>query len=105
MNFIIKKISPEETYIVRHPILRPGKPKASCIFDSDDLDTTIHLGLFVENQLVSICSLVKNSNNLISEKKQYQLRGMATLEVFQKKGLGKHILNYAENLLKKKTYI
>lgn len=103
MNYIIKRISPLETYTVRHPVLRSGKPIESCIFDGDDLDTTFHLGVFIENKLVGACSFFKCSHNLLSEEFQYQLRGMAILNEYQSLGLGKLILNHGERLLKEQN--
>ena len=100
---IIKKISASETYKVRHPVLRTGKPIESCIFDGDEHENTFHLGLYIENKLAAVASFLKNNNPLIIEKHQYQLRGMAVIEEFQKKGLGKDILNFAESLLKQEN--
>lgn len=37
---IIKKIAAAETYSVRLPVLRKGKPIESCRFDGDDLETS-----------------------------------------------------------------
>lgn len=37
---IIKKIAALETYSVRPPAIRKGKPIESCRFDGDDLETT-----------------------------------------------------------------
>lgn len=39
---IIKKISSSETFLVRQPVLRAGKPLESCRFDGDDLEITHH---------------------------------------------------------------
>ena len=88
--------------MVRHPILRIGKPIESCLFEGDDIETTNHLGVFVKDKLVGICSFFKTSHSSISLKNQYQLRGMAVLKEFQGKGLGNLILNYGETFLKKK---
>jgi len=96
----IKKITAFETIIVRHPVLRLGKPIASCYFEGDDLPTTSHFGLYFENQLVAIISSFKVQNKLFIEENQYQIRGMAVLEEFQKKGFGEALLNYCENEIK-----
>ena len=103
MNYTIKKITANETYVVRHPVLRAGKPLESCIFDGDNLDTTFHLGIYIENKLVGVCSFFKSNNDLFSAEFQYQLRGMAVLDEFQNLGLGKLILIHGENLLKKQN--
>jgi predicted GNAT family N-acyltransferase len=89
--------------VVRHPVLRSGKPIESCVFDGDDLETTIHLGIFFHDELVGICSFFKNNHENISEENQYQLRGMAILNKLQGKGLGNIILSYGETLLKNKN--
>ncbi|MEW4924327.1 GNAT family N-acetyltransferase [Algibacter sp. 2305UL17-15] len=99
-NYDIKQINAEDTYTVRHPILRAGKPIATCAFDGDDLESTIHLGLFSNNNLIGVASFMKNKNEWFNNKLQYQLRGMALLKEHQGLGLGKMMLSYGENLLK-----
>lgn len=93
----IEKITAFETIIVRHPVLRPGRPIESCHFDGDDLPTTSHFGLFLENQLAGVISAFKAQSKLFSEENQYQIRGMAVLSEFQKKGFGEALLEYCEN--------
>ena len=99
-NFSIKKISTIETYPVRHPVLRAGRPLEDCKFDHDDLETTFHLGLFEKNHLIGVATFLKNNSSSFPESNQYQLRGMAVLDHFQGKGLGAQLLNYAETELK-----
>lgn len=101
--FTIKEVSAKETYPVRHPVLREGRPIEDCAFSNDDLETTIHLGLFIKNNLVGIATLLEHKNALFHENKQYQLRGMAVLKSYQGQGLGDAILKYAENQLKQKS--
>ena len=101
MDFI-KEITPEATFAVRQPVLRPGKPIESCHFDGDSLSTTKHFGYFNENNLIGIISLFKNSNENFNTKKQYQIRGMAVLENHQKKGIGAVLVLHTENHLKDK---
>lgn len=101
-DYSIKTIESLETHQIRHPVLRTGKPIESCIFEGDNLTTTIHIGIFTKDQLVGVCSFFKNNHDLISEASQYQLRGMAILKAFQNRGLGKTILTYGELHLKNK---
>ncbi|MBJ6369641.1 GNAT family N-acetyltransferase [Snuella sp. CAU 1569] len=89
-------------YKVRQPVLRGGKPIESCVFEGDDLETTIHVGVFVAGELVAVSSFLKNKHDKVLSECQYQLRGMAVLESFQNKGLGSIMLNYGEQLLKNK---
>lgn len=102
-NFKIKLISSKETFPVRHPVLRAGRPLEECIFDNDDLETTKHLGLFSEEKLVGVATFLKSKNQLFKEEAQYQLRGMAVLEDHQGHGFGDAILNYGEHLLKQEN--
>jgi GNAT superfamily N-acetyltransferase len=100
MNYHIRQITDQETHAVRHPILRPGKPVSTCIFKGDELKTTIHLGLYVNSEIIGVASFLKNPYRPLHYKNQYQLRGMAILETFQRKGLGNKLIIHAENLLK-----
>lgn len=93
---IIKKITASETHLVRHPVLRKGKPKESYFFEEDNLETTNHFGLFLEQEIVAIISLYKKTNTQLVEKLQYQIRGMAVLENQRKKGFGKALIVYSE---------
>lgn len=97
---IIKEIPSQETYIVRQPVLRKGKPIESCVFDGDDLETTHHFGLFSDENLTGIISLFNQSNPIFAEKNQAQIRGMAILENHQKKGFGEALVKHSETYCK-----
>jgi GNAT superfamily N-acetyltransferase len=93
---IIKKIAAKETFSVRLPVLRKGKPIESCRFEGDDLETTQHFGLYLSQELVGIISLFKKNNTTFSEKNQYQIRGMAVLKNHRKKNFGKALIIHSE---------
>ncbi|WP_233244042.1 GNAT family N-acetyltransferase [Tamlana fucoidanivorans] len=95
-------MSAEETFQVRQPVLRPNRPLDTCKFDGDLLNTTFHFGLYLNEELLGVCSFFNNTYSGISSKNQYQLRGMAVLKTFQGQGLGKLILQYGENFMKEK---
>ena len=101
-NILIREISAKETYAVRHPILREGRPIEDCEFTNDNLETTIHIGLYVNQQLVGVATFLENVNHQFSEKRQYQLRGMAILKAYQGRQLGALLLKHGEQLLKQK---
>lgn len=94
--YSIQKISAQDTYSVRHPVLRKGKPITTCHFDGDDLATTSHFGFFADQELVGVLSLFKKTNTLFLEKEQSQIRGMAILENQQKKGFGEALVQHCE---------
>lgn len=102
LEYSIKIIDSKETYPVRQPVLRKGKPLESCVFDGDELETTFHLGLFSGKKLIGICTFLKKNHNMLTQTHQYQLRGMAILNDFQGKGFGHIILKYGESLLRNK---
>lgn len=89
---MIKKISPEATVIVRNPVLRPNLPPETCYFEGDKLPSTTHWGYFDEEKLVGIVSVFKKSNPNWDNKTQSQIRGMAVLDEFQKKGVGQKLV-------------
>lgn len=92
----IKKINFAATFSVRHPVLRQGKPIESCFFEGDDAETTVHFGLFLETKLVGVISVFKNKNSIFSAENQFQIRGMAVLQEYQGKKLGKQLLIESE---------
>jgi predicted GNAT family N-acyltransferase len=94
----IKIITPELTYKVRQPVLRPGKPIESCRFEGDDLNTTIHFGLYKNNEIIGVVSVFEVQNENFGNKKQYQVRGMAILESEQQNGYGNLLMTEVENL-------
>lgn len=100
-HYKLKIISTEDTYLVRHPVLRVGRPLSDCAFDGDNKEGTFHIGLFFKDSLIGVATFLNNSNDLFPDSKQYQLRGMAILKDFQKKGLGGLLLSEGERLLNK----
>ncbi len=96
----IRKISAQQTFIVRHPVLRKGKPIDSCHFDGDELPTTQHFGLYENETVEGVISLFEKNNPLFDERHQVQIRGMAVLENNQGKGFGRLLVSHCEELLK-----
>lgn len=74
-------------------MLRPGLPIDTCVFEGDQDDQTFHLGAFVEGKLVSIASFYFERHPDLDELYQFRLRGMATLQEHQNKGLSASLLN------------
>jgi GNAT superfamily N-acetyltransferase len=99
----IKIIPSKETYLVRQPVLRFGKPIESCFFDGDDLETTVHFGLYYNQHLAGVISIFENKSKHFNEDRQMQIRGMAVLEEHQKKGLGNFLINRAEEYAKSRN--
>lgn len=98
----IKPIRYQETYNIRQVILRPNRPLETCFFDGDALESTIHFGLYYKAEQAGIISLFKNKNIIFKDENQYQIRGMAVLEKFQKMNFGRKLVEHSENFLKSK---
>jgi GNAT superfamily N-acetyltransferase len=86
----VKIIKPEDTFPVRQEVLRKGIPLPYEFHGDFDKDTQ-HFGYFVNENLVSVATIMKSSHSYF-EGNQYQLRGMATLGEFQGKGIGSQLL-------------
>jgi len=97
---VITKISAQDTFDVRHPVLRKGKPLESCRFDGDELATTQHFGIYENHQLEGVISLFEHQNPLFDYPHQIQIRGMAVLENHQGKGYGRMLVEHCEALLR-----
>lgn len=98
-----KPISTPETFLVRHPVLRPGKPLETCCFAGDDLPTTRHFGIFDGEKIIGVLSLFVASNDWIAAESQLQFRGMAVLAAYQNKGIGAILMEFAETQIKDKS--
>lgn len=94
--YTIKQITSQDTFAVRQPVLRPGKAVETCIFDGDNLPTTIHFGIYADETLAGIISVFKANHDFFTEDDQFQIRGMAVLDAYQKKGLGDKLVRHAE---------
>ncbi len=102
MRYSVKTISAKQAHDIRHPVLRKGKPREACMFAEDNMGTTLHIGLFANEQHIGTVTLIENLRPGFHETIQYQLRGMAVLEDFRSKGLGKLMVDEGERMLKER---
>ena len=96
----IKLISAEDTYEIRKRMLRKNIPLTEKT-EGDFEENTFHLGAFIDDKLVSVATFVENKNSHF-QGNQYRLRGMATGENYQGKGLGRKLILKAEEILKER---
>ena len=97
----VLRINAADTYPIRQQVLIPDHDPKKAKFESDDdEDISFHLGAFHDLQLVSVASFYYDRNTNFSDQHQYQLRGMATLEEFQRRGLSSELLNMAFPIIK-----
>ncbi len=93
------KISATATIPVRHAVLRVGKPLSSCVFEGDNLPTTKHFGVFENQILLGVITVLEKTNAVFLPKKQFQIRGMAVLNEFQHQGYGFDLIQIAEKYI------
>jgi len=97
----IEEITAPQAYEIRKDVLRDGIPLTEKM-DGDFDESAIHLGVFVVDVLACVVTFVQHdSPHFLGF--QYRLRGMATHKEYQQKGLGKAILEKAEQLLSQKN--
>ncbi|MDD1796148.1 GNAT family N-acetyltransferase [Enterovibrio sp. ZSDZ42] len=80
----IKKITWQETIDIRHRVLWPENPASFCELNGD-VDA-LHLGAFIEGQLVCVASVFIDGNRA-------RLRKFATLPEYQGQGVGGAVLS------------
>lgn len=97
-DYTLKKVSDREVLPLRHRILRAGRPFEEAVFEGDTDQGTFHLGVFYLQELVAVVTMMKRSSpRLLSvQGAAYQLRGMAVMEDFRKRGVGKAAVEAAE---------
>ncbi|MBN9653359.1 GNAT family N-acetyltransferase [Halobacillus sp. GSS1] len=96
----VQKIKAEQTYKLRHKILRPHQPFEACQYDTDHDDDTFHMGAFIKKELVSVASFYLESHPEFQSSIQYRLRAMATAEECRGRGAGREVVHFAESELK-----
>lgn len=95
----LRRITAEETWPVRHPVLRKGRPLEDVYMEADEQETTFHLGVFFKNTIVGVASFMEDTHPHFHGT-QSRLRGMAVLPEFRKRGLAAALLVRGEALLR-----
>ncbi|MGP4063182.1 GNAT family N-acetyltransferase [Halobacillus sp. H74] len=100
MELEVQQIKPEQTYNLRHNILRPHQPFKACQYETDHDHNAFHIGAFHNDELVSVGSIYLESHPEFNKRRQYRLRAMATAEAFRNKGAGRAVVDFAEKIIK-----
>ena len=96
----VREISASQAYDIRKDVLRRNIAFTERIKGDFD-DTIIHLGVFINNVLISVATFLQNDYEFYNDLK-YRLAGMATSDDFQKQGLGRQLILDSEKILKEK---
>ncbi len=94
---MIKPITTSETYPIRSAVLRPNRPITECYFAGDNDASTHHFGYFEKDCLVGIVSVFKTFFHENTVQNSFQIRGMAVLETYRHKKIGKKLMLYVED--------
>jgi GNAT superfamily N-acetyltransferase len=85
---------------LRHRILRPHQSIQDCAFPQDQWLTTFHVGAISSGQVVSVATFHEEAFPKLPAKQPYRLRGMATDNNSQGKGIGRRVLELGIEELK-----
>lgn len=80
----------DEVIPLRHEILRKGRPVETAFFPEDKEANTRHFGLYDETEKIICCLTIIPKS--YKEQEAWQLRGMATREDWQGKGIGSELV-------------
>lgn len=101
----VTRITPEMTRPLRHKVLWPHIDLLkNCIIEIDEREDAIHLGAWIDDRLVGICSLFQMSTTKLPDDRQYRLRAMATDPEIRGSGAGAAIVKYALQLTRTMGY-
>lgn len=87
----IKEITLASVWQIRHEVMWPNKPPEFVKLPNDEDGQ--HLGLFLDQELVSVISLFHINDEI-------QFRKFATRQIYQRKGFGSVLLKHVFNLAK-----
>lgn len=90
----IKTIKASDTWQIRHDVMWPDQPFEFVQLEEDALG--LHLGVFVQEKLVSIVSCFVKED-------QMQFRKLATLREYQGKGIASELIKHILQLAKQKN--
>lgn len=94
MSVKIKQITAEETYNLRHQVLRPNQSIKECQYPNDFSNSSFHIGAIKDSNLVSIASFYKELVPGTNHSEAFRLRGMATLENQRGQGIASQLLKF-----------
>ncbi|HLW63623.1 MAG TPA: GNAT family N-acetyltransferase [Flavobacterium sp.] len=97
----IKKCTPDETIALRHKVLRSNMPKKESTFEGDYDEDTLHLGAFDKEKLIGVITFHRKKSNTFKAHPVYRLTGLAVLEEYRQKGIGKKLVKKGVDKLTK----
>lgn len=95
----IRRVTWQQTLDLRSRVLRPGLPLQESQFEFDDHPETIHYGAFDGGSMVGVATFFSEKFPEISARKPYRLRGMAVDPKLRRSGIGRSLIEHAEQEL------
>jgi len=87
------ELRPAETHTLRRAVLRNGTPSDEVVFDGDELESTFHLCLRIDGEVVAISTWLERPYPDRPGDPAFQIRGMATFGAHRGEGLGARLLD------------
>jgi GNAT superfamily N-acetyltransferase len=84
----VRPIAAAETRWLRHTLLRPHQAPDTLVYPGDDAPDSLHVGTFLNGQLVGIASVTHHPFPGAPGGAGWQLRGIATLPEVRGRGYG-----------------
>ncbi len=107
-KFVVVQASLKDIFELRHKVLRPDLPKSSAMFEGDYELFTYHFAVYKTrngNPIGKALCCASFKLDRLNRKDSYRLRGMATDEKWQGRGLGSLLISHAESFISNKTGI
>jgi GNAT superfamily N-acetyltransferase len=95
-DLIVRQAALEEIVDLRWAVLRQGLPREEAVFAGDEDESTLHMAAFHGGQAVG-CATLHLSR--LDDLPAWQLRGMAVRPDFQRRGVGRRLLEGLDALL------
>ncbi|MGH2481987.1 MAG: GNAT family N-acetyltransferase, partial [Ktedonobacteraceae bacterium] len=89
----VRSIPAEETYSLRHRILRPTQLLAECAYPEDKAEHTYHAGYYRDQQLLGVGTIFRAARPESTLPTVWRIRGMAVSEEAQGLGIGGKVLS------------
>ena len=96
MSLRVQRINPKEAIPLRHKVLRPHMTLADCVYPGDEEVTSFHLGVRLDNKLVTVLSVVQESSPHFGEILQFRFRAMATDPQYHGRGFAREVVAAAQ---------
>lgn len=97
----IRLASAKEVIDLRWKLLRPGMPRETAVFEGDDELAARHIITEIDSQIVGCATFLHRP---WEGQPAWQLRGMAVDANLQKSGVGRRMLEFAEQMLRRESY-